>query len=686
MNYNRETRKWNALDESFDTQMQAWLTVKESGKICNEDYQFPDFPSQEELRLDTYVDRMKDLLNKINLGLTELLKRENKTYDSFIYSYDSLMEELSDFFYPLSHLKSVKDNKELRDVYSACLPLLSEFYSNLGQNEELFEAFNEIKQKEEDPVRNKVLDEALLSFKLSGIGQDEFTKNKIKQISARLSDLSDQFSNNVLEATNSFKKIVEEADVEGMPEDLKERAKTEDGKYQFSLHYPSYSAYMDYGPNQQIREELYKAYTTKASEENENIIEEILALKHEKAVLLGYENYAQISLEPKMVDSVDKVLEFLTSLGHKSKPMGDLELKELNDFAGEEIEVYDSSFYTNKLLKENYNFDEEEYKPYFELDNTVNGLFSVLYKMFGLVFKKVDEAKTWDPRVTVYDVYKNDMRMSRVYMDLENRNDKRPGAWMNEWHSRHVNENNEVRLPIAFIVANFTPAMANKPSLLTPREVVTLFHEMGHVLQHICYEGNELSCSGINGIEWDAVEWSSQFLESFVYDKQVLNMFAKHYETGEVLPDDMVDKMVENKNFHSAWGMLGQTIYGLFDMKIHSSTEPMTANQVQETLNEIRSEYSLLETPDYNKFQCGFSHIFAGGYSAGYYSYKWAEVLSSDCHLKFLHEGVFNQELCESYYNNFLCRGSEMPSMDMFKNFMGREPNEDSLLEYLGIK
>jgi len=472
-----------------------------------------------------------------------------------------------------------------------------------------------------------------------------------------------------------------------MPNDLKERAKTDDGKYKFTLHGPSYGAYMDYGSNSSIRQEIQKAHLTKASKENEPILEEILFLKHEKSILLGYENYAQISLETKMVDSVENVLEFMTNLGNKSKPMGELELNELKDFSGNDnIKSHDASFYTNKLLKENYNFDEEEYKPYFELNKTVDGMFSVLYRMFDLVFKKVEESKVWDPRVTVYDIYKNDMKISRVYLDLENRNDKRPGAWMNEWHSRYVNEKNEVVLPIAFITSNFTPAMANKPSLLTPYEVVTLFHEMGHVLQHVCYEGNELASSGINGIEWDAVEWSSQFLESFVYNKEVLNIISEHYETGDKLPEEMINKMIENKNFHSAWGMLAQIKRGLFDMKIHSNSEPQTAIQVQETIDNIDKEFSLLESPDYSKFQCGFSHIFAGGYAAGYYSYKWAEVLSSDCHLRFVKDGIFNKDTCESYYDNFLSKGSEESSMEMFKKFMGREPNEDSLLEYLGIK
>ena len=436
MEYNRETRKWKisdgtldeTLDETFDTQMEAWLKTRKNGLTCNDDYQFPDFPTQEELELSTYADRLESMLKEISGTVSELLKAENKTYDSFLYSYDTVMNELNDFFYPLSHLKSVRDNKEIRDTYSKCLPLLSDFYSNLGQNEDLYEAFKEISENETDPVRSKILKEALLSFKLSGIGQDEFTKNKIKSISAKLSELSNAFSNNLLESINSYSKIVEEKDVEGMPEDLKERAKTEDGKYKFTLHIPSYSAYMDYGPSSEIREELHKAYITKASDTNESVLEEILALKHEKAILLGYENYAQISLEPKMVDSVDMVLEFMTNLGNKSKVMGNLELNELKEFAGKDVKPYDATYYTNKLLKENYNFDEEEYKPYFELENTVNGMFSILYKMFGLVFKKVEEAKVWDPRVTVYDIYKNDMKTSRVYLDLENRNDKNSGA------------------------------------------------------------------------------------------------------------------------------------------------------------------------------------------------------------------------------------------------------------------
>lgn len=685
MNFNRNNRQWESFNSKYPTQMDAWLELNEN-KVLNEDYKFPDFPTQEELKLNTYVDRLKDLLLKINLNINELLKQENNTYDSFCYKYDSISIELSDFFYPLSHLKSVNDNKEIREVYSECLPLLSEHYSNIGQNEDLYNIIKDIHENETDPIRLKILNDSLLGFKLSGIGQSEEVQSKLKDISSKLSDLSNTFTNNILEAVSSYEKVVEAKDVEGMPEDMKSRALNKDGTYTFTLQIPSYLAYNKYGPNESVREELYKAYTTKASDTNEQVLEDILKLKNEKAKLLGYNNYSEISLSSKMVESSDKVIEFLTKLGDKSKPMGDLELKELNEFANTEVNSHSVSFYTNKLLKENYNFDEEVYKPYFESTNTVNGLFSILYKMFGLVFKQVNEAKVWDQRVTCYDVYKNNMKMSRIYLDLENRKGKNQGAWMNNWHSRYVNENGNVTLPIAFIVCNFTPALANKPSLLTPNEVVTLFHEMGHVLQHICYEGNELSCSGINGIEWDAVEWSSQFLESLVYNKDILNMFAKHYETGEIIPNQMVEKMVENKNFQSAWTVLGQTIYGLFDIQIHSSKDSINSTKVQETLNSIREKYSLIKTPDYNKFQCGFSHIFSGGYSAGYYSYKWAEVLSSDCNIRFTKDGMFNEDTCNSYYTNFLSKGSEQSSMDMFKAFMDREPNEDSLLEYLGIK
>lgn len=678
-------KKWNVLNESYDTQMQAWLNSKKDGEVLNK-YQFPEFPTQQDLNLDTFVERLEQIIKETENTVNFLLLIEDKNYDNFYHQMELETGKVNKFFYPLSHLKSVKDNKEIREVYSKCLPILSEYSSNFGQNEDLCLAIKEIYEKEQDPIRKKILKDSITGFKLSGIGLDEVTKNRIKTINARLSDLSDDFNNNLLEATNSFSIKVNESDIEGMPSDLSERAKNESGEYEFTLHVPSYNAYMEHGINRKIREDLYRAYVTKADKENEPILEEILKLNHEKAILLGYDNYAQVSLETKMVDTPNKVIEFLTSLGNKSKAMGQLELKELQDFSKQTLEAHDTAFYTTKLLKENYNFDEDLYKPYFELENTVNGMFRVLYKMFDLVFKKVEDTKIWDQRVTVYDVYKHDMKISRIYLDLENRKDKNAGAWMNYWHSRGLDENDNVILPIAFIVCNFTSAMKDKPSLLTPYEVVTLFHEMGHVLQHICYEGNELACSGINGIEWDAVEWSSQFLESLVYDKEILKMFAQHYKTGETLSEDMIDKMIEQKNFHSAWSVLGQIVYSLFDMSIYSNEEPLNAQQVQEKLDQIRSEYSLMKVPEYNKFQCGFSHIFSGGYDAGYYSYKWAEVLSSDCHLKFVNEGFFNKDLCNSYYQNFLSKGSEIPSMDMFKSFMGREPKEDSLLEYLGIK
>lgn len=685
MIYNREKREWNVLNENFSSQMEAWNKIKESGNVLNEEYVFPELPSQEDLDLSTFVTRLKTLLKFIENKVDGLLKKENKTYDNFYYPYDEIINKLGIFFFPLSHLSSVNNNKEIREVYSECLPFLSEFYSKISQNEDLYESFVEIKKDEKDILRLKVIDDSLIGFKLSGIGQDDITKKRISEINSELSNLTDKYSNNVLDSISSYEKIIDEKDMEGIPEDLKDRAKIDNNKYKITLHIPSYSIYMDYGKNEKIREELYKAYTTKALN-NESIIEEILSLKHEKSILLGYENYSELSLVTKMVDSSEDVKKFLEGLGDKSKVMGDLELKELEDFSKIKLKPHDISYYTTKLLKENYNFDEEEYKPYFELSNTVDGMFKVLYKMFGLVFKKVEDTKIWDPRVTVYDVYKNDMKMSRVYMDLENREGKRAGAWMNNWTSRYVDINNKVNLPIAFIVGNFTPATSKNPSLLTPNEVTTLFHEMGHVLQHICYEGDESSVSGINGVEWDAVEWSSQFLESFVYNKEVLKMISKHYKTGEILPDEMIEKMIENKNFHAAWNLLGQVVYSLFDMTIHSDKEAMDSKKVQKTLDDIRSKYSLLKNPDYNKFQCSFSHIFAGGYAAGYYSYKWAEVLSSDCYMRFIKDGIFNKETCDNYYSSFLSKGSEKPSMEMFKDFMEREPNENSLLEYLGIK
>lgn len=681
--YNNSKRNWTSINDnnnSFNTQMDAWLSVKEGMETLNEEYTFEEFPSEKDLELSTYLNRLKELVLTVESNLSNLLNKKS-SYKEFYQPYTLEINKISEFIFPLNHLQTVSTSATIKKVYEESLPVLSMFYSKLGQNENIYNKIKESISNENDDLILKILNDDLKSFELSGVGLSNDKQERLKEIGVELSKLGSDFSENVINDTNNFTIVANIEDLEEMPEQLRNRNLNEKNEYEFTLHYPSYSAFMKYCSNSELREQMYKKYVTRAYNTNNIIIDKIISLKNEKAKLLGFNNYAELSIETKMVNDSNQVVSFLENLGNKSKTMAQLELKELSEYAKTDITPSNGSYYTTKLLNDKYKFNEEDFKPYFELNNTVNGLFSVLYKMFDLVFKVV-ETKTWDETVLVYDVYRHNMKISRIYLDLQNRPTKRPGAWMNDWKSRHLDENNNVVLPIGFVSCNFTPALKGKPSLLTTSDVVTLFHEMGHILQHICYEGNDLAVSGLNTVEWDAVEWSSQFLESFVYNENVLSMISKHYKTNESLPSELIDKLIENKNFQNAWSLSVQTVYSLFDMNIYSKDNV----NVKEELKLIRDKYSVMEIPDYNSFETSFSHIFSGGYSAGYYSYKWSEVLSSDCYMKFKKEGVFNKELCDKYYNSFLNKGSEYSSMKMFENFMDRKPNEDGLLEYLGIK
>ena len=441
---------------------------------------------------------------------------------------------------------------------------------------------------------------------------------------------------------------------------------------------PSYIAYMTYGPNEAIREELYKAYVTRAPE-NEKIIDEILALRDEMAKLLGFSNYAEYSLATKMAKTTDDVIEFEEDLLTKSTPQAKEEVKKLEEFAGKKLNSWDLAYYSEKLKKEKFDLDEELYRPYFEQNSVVNGLFRFLNDIFGLEFKEA-KVNLWNEKAKAYDVYENDDLIARLYLDLEARSSKRGGAWMHDFSSHGKKANGSEVFASAVVVANFPPSSKTNPSLLRHDDVVTLFHEMGHALHHILSKVNELGVSGVNGVEWDAVEFPSQFLENFAYDRNVLKTFAKHYKTGEVLSDEMIDKLINAKNFQSAMAMLRQLEFGLFDFKLHMKL--YQGDEVQKLLDSIREKTSLIKPPSYNKFQNGFSHIFAGGYAAGYYSYKWAEVLSADAYL----EVSKNKDLAKRYKEIILYKGGSKSMAELYKEFIKREAKTDALLEVSGIK
>ena len=637
---------------------------------------------------------LEELLNNSRVEVEKLLEIKNKTYKNFVLPFAEIGEKINEFITPIFHLDSVKNSKITSKVYEECLPIISKYESEISQNENIYTSFKNIQSNEKDTLSNiqlKVLENEIRDFELSGCQLENNKKQRLEEIDLALGELSHKFSQNILEATNSFSLIIENfEDVKEIPKSDLELAKfEEDGKtkYKFTLQMPSYIAYMTYGTSREKREELYKAYTTRAPQNGE-IIEKILALKDEKVKILGFKNYASYSLATKMANSEDDVINFLEELGNKAKEKAMKELEEIKQIAKEDgvddFRASDISFYSEKLKKAQYDIDEEYYRPYFEQNSVLNGFFTALNELFDIEFKS-SNAPSWDEKVKVYDILENNKTIARIYIDLEARDDKRGGAWMNNWHSYYKDSNNNINLPTAYIVGNFPQSTKDIPSLLRHSDVVTLFHEMGHALHHLLSKVEEPTVSGISGVAWDVVEFPSQFLEYFSYDRDILKLFAKHYQTGEVLDDEAISRLIKAKNFQSSMATVRQIEFALFDFKLHQKLYK-TEFEIQELLNSIRDKFSVIKTPEYNKFQNSFSHIFSGGYSAGYYSYKWAEVLSADAFYMFLDsKNVLNKELGLKYKNCVLsCGGSE--NMDkLFFDFAQREPKIDSLLKIDGI-
>jgi len=640
--------------------------------------------------LDTFITELQQRLNNNNKTIQKLLTQKNKTFANFVKPLELMDEELEHFFTPLSHLNAVNNSEQSQAVYTESLPIITEYSTQLSQNIDIYNAYKEILKNESKTLnyeQKRVLTQSIQNFELSGAHLDEKTKARLQEINIKKSELSNNFSQNLLDATNAYEYIItDEADIEGIPESEKEAAKftDEDGatKYKFTLQMPSYIAYMTYGKNRAIREELYRAYTTRAPQ-NAQIIDELLALREEMSQLLGFKNYAEYSLASKMAKDEKSVLNFLEKLLENSQNQAKKELRELEKIAPHKLESHDTAYYSEILKKEQYAIDEEEYRPYFEQKSVVHGMFAFLQKLFGIRFEKVDEA-LWHEKAYAYNVYEKEKLKARVYFDLEAHQSKRGGAWMHNWQSHATNDKGEEQLASAFVVCNFPPSSNSNPSLLRHDDVVTLFHEMGHTIHHLLSTVNENEVSGVNGVEWDAVEYPSQFLENFAYEPKVLKLFAKHYQTGEIISDAMIEKLVKSKNFLSALGMLRQLEFSLFDFKLHSKL--YQEEEVQELLDSIREKTALIKPPAYNKFQNGFAHIFAGGYAAGYYSYKWAEVLSADTFYAVVDEGIFDSQTAQRYLEIILYNGGAKSMQELYLELMGREADVTQLLRLSGIK
>ncbi len=635
--------------------------------------------------------RLEELLTLNRIELENLLLIKDKTYDNFVVPYQLMSEKLNNFTTPIYHLDSVSNSELTQKIYDDTIPILSLYFTELSQNENSYSAFKLIQDNYQDTLtieQNKVLENEIRDFQLGGCGLDNLQKKELEEIDLQLSKLSKKFSQNLLDATNNWEMICDETDVIGMPSDEKERAKFEingESKYKFTLKMPSYNAYITYGSSRKKREEIYKAYSTRAPQ-NGIIIEEILILQDKKGKILGFENYADYSLATKMANTQDEVIGFLRDLASKSKDKAIAELNELKNYAFKldllsDFQSYDFSYYSQKLKEEKYDIDEEFYKPYFEKELILKGVFSFINKIFKIDFKETKE-EAWNDKVLIYEIFEDDNFIGKIYLDLEARFEKKGGAWMHNWHNRY-NINGYLQYPTAFIVCNFPASTDSVPSLLTHDEVTTLFHELGHAIHHLFTKVDQPFVSGINGVTWDTVEFPSQFLEYFAYEKDILKMFAKHYQTGEILDDYSIDKLINTKNYGSALATIRQVEFALFDFLLYQ--QPRNEEGIQELLDNVRQEFSIILPPKYNKFQNGFSHIFSGGYAAGYYSYKWAEVLSADAFYLFKEQGIFNQKLGEKFKNIILGKGGSIDMNQLFYLFANKKPEVESLLKIDGI-
>ena len=639
----------------------------------------------------------------------EQLLADNDTYTwgNLIEPLEQAEDKINKAWSPVSHMNSVVNNDELRDAYNACLPKLSVYSTEMGQHEGLFKAYKSIEASDAyaqlDTAQKKVIQNALRSFRLSGIALDEDKKARYKDISLELSQLASKYEENLLDATNDWHKLIsKKSDLAGLPESALQQAKQtaeQEGKkgWMLTLQFPSYIAVMTYADDRQLRADMYKAFSTRASElgansewDNSEIMEKTLALRHEKAQLLGFNNYAELSLATKMADSAKQVTDFLEELAEKSLPQARQDLAELAEFAQQQyginkLHTWDTGYYSEKMRQSAYDLSQEEVKQYFPAPRVLQGLFDVVEKLYGLNISELDNVEFWHQDVRFFQIKdKAGELRGKFYIDLYARPKKRGGAWMDDCVGRKKTADT-IQIPVAYLTCNFTPPTANDPALLTHDEVLTLFHEFGHGLQHMLTKVDYLGVSGINGVEWDAVELPSQFMENWCWEKEGLTLISGHYKTGEALPEALFNKMLAAKNFQAGMIMVRQLEFSLFDFKMHQDYSPELGAKIYDKLNAIREQVSVMIPPDFNRFAHGFSHIFAGGYAAGYYSYKWAEVLSSDAYSLFEENGIFDQKTGEAFLTNILETGGSADAMELFVKFRGREPKIDALLRHSGI-
>jgi len=624
-------------------------------------------------------------------------------YDALSAVLDVATERLGRAWGAVSHLNAVADTPELRAAYTQGLPRVTEFYTGLGADERLFAKYKAIATgpgaSSLNPARRKALSNAVRDFVLSGAELQGPAKQRFAEIQARLAELGQTFSEHVLDATDAFEYVVTADELLGVPADVLAATRIEGdaAHHRLSLHMPVYIPVMQYARNRALRERLYRAHVTRASDagpaerDNSAAMNELVALREEEARLLGYASYADLSLVSKMANSPQQVLDFLADLARRARPHAEQDLAELRDFARSQLDLpdflaWDHAFVSEKLKETRYAFSDTEIKQYFTEPRVLAGLFRIIETLFEVAIR-ADTAAVWNEHVRFFRIERGTELVGQFYLDLYARPGKRPGAWMDDVRGRWHRPEGLLQTPVAQLVCNFAAPVDGKPALLSHDDILTLFHEFGHGLHHMLTQVEDIGVAGISGVEWDAVELPSQFMENFCWEWDVVKHMTSHVDTGEPLPRALFDKMLAAKNFQSGLQTLRQVEFALFDMRIHARTGIAAAEPdwIQQVLDGVRREVSVMPPPAFNRFQHSFSHIFAGGYAAGYYSYKWAEVLSADAYAAFEEEGVFNPAVGRRYREAILEAGGSRPAMESFKAFRGREPLIDALLRHQGM-
>ena len=667
---------------------------------------FSGLPRFAEIKPEHVAPAIEQLLADNRMLITRLLNDSAQpTWKNFVAPMEDANERVSRAWGPVGHLNAVMNSPELREVYNATLPVITQYYAELGQNLALFVKFKALRNSPEfeglSAARKKIIENELRDFRLGGAELPDAQKARYLQIQERLSELSSRFSDNLLDATNDFTLVIENKDeLSGLPDDVLQAAQEaaqEVGKsgWLFTLKAPSYMPIMQYADNRSLREKMYRAYGTRASEfgkpewDNTALMNEIVKLRGEEAQLLGFANYGELSLASKMASSPQQVVEFMRELSQRARPFAEKDLSELREFARAELEIsevqsWDVGYASEKLREQRYAFSEQEVKQYFPEDAVLPGMFKLIETLYGLQIKAAS-APAWHDDVRFFDIRnQHNQLVGQFYLDLYARNSKRGGAWMDDAITRR-RLTSGIQTPVAYLNCNFSAPIGGKPAVFTHDEVITLFHEFGHGLHHLLTEVEDLGVSGINGVEWDAVELPSQFMENFCWEWDVVHGMTRHVDTQEKLPRALFDKMLAAKNFQSGLQTLRQIEFSLFDMLMHSNFEAGGGKSILQLLDEVRTEVAVLIPPAFHRFPHSFSHIFAGGYAAGYYSYKWAEVLSADAYSLFEENGVLNPAVGARFRSEILAMGGSRGAMQSFAAFRGREPNLEALLRHNGL-